>query len=335
MDPMIIALSTSLVNAAPEIIKKYSELFARQEKAKSIYFSNEFSESLESKQELYRRNLIGELTKAQNEIQLSVSDASFLIKVIPLSVDLMTQMYEAKSEQQLKTTEMSLSQIKVYLEQYKKIMRNRSYARWAAVLVTVLALLILVLVILHEINASRSTFTSTIPVLDLPLPILVWSAIGSFTAILYRFNNSGDIELQDPLRWLFTRPLTGVVMGAITYFVIKLGFLTVGMEDSANLDTSKLLWVIAFLGGFSDKFADSLLKSLVGKFGGDSKENLVNMEYYEGNAKSALSKLLEALPIFNQNRNMSITTNDPSKDSSNVMEAISLSQEEDADQRTG
>jgi hypothetical protein len=114
--------------------------------------------------------------------------------------------------------------------------------------------------------------------MQLPLPILLWSAIGSFTAILYRFNSSGDIELRDPLRWLFTRPLTGIVMGTMAYLAMKIGMLAAVPDKASSLGSLELMWVVAFLGGFSDRFADTLLRSLVGRFGGDGKADLVSLD---------------------------------------------------------
>jgi len=115
--------------------------------------------------------------------------------------------------------------------------------------------------------------------MQIPLPVLLWSAIGSFTAILYRFNNSGEIELQDPLRWLFTRPLTGVVMGIIAYFAVLIGLIAIGSKDlSSTVGKTEVLWLIAFISGFSDRFADGLLKSLIGHFGGNTEAGLLNFD---------------------------------------------------------
>jgi hypothetical protein len=57
--------------------------------------------------------------------------------------------------------------------------------------------------------------------------VIFWSAIGSFAAILYRFTNAGDKDLEDPVRWLFSRPVTEIIMGAISFLVLKGGLLAV------------------------------------------------------------------------------------------------------------
>jgi hypothetical protein len=109
-----------------------------------------------------------------------------------------------------------------------------------------------------------------IPILNIPLSVILWSALGSITSILYRFNRGADREIQNPIRWLITRPLTGVLLGALAYLAIKVGFVAategeVILGEAAN----EMIWLISFLVGFSDKFSDSILKNLIGKFGGD------------------------------------------------------------------
>jgi Phage integrase, N-terminal SAM-like domain len=115
-----------------------------------------------------------------------------------------------------------------------------------------------------------------VPLIKIPFPIIIWSAIGSLGAMLYRFNNSADAELADPLRWSFTRPLTGILMGIIAYMTFKIGLLVLqpgtipGRTPGVVPSTSEeLLWLAAFLAGFSDRFADSVLRSLTGRLGGD------------------------------------------------------------------
>jgi hypothetical protein len=100
--------------------------------------------------------------------------------------------------------------------------------------------------------------------------------MGSFASLLYRFNTSSDSELQDPLRWLITRPLIGIIIGSITYVMIQAGFLSIARESSTiKIDESGFVWLTAFIAGFSDKFSEGLLKTLVGRLGGDKDSSLV------------------------------------------------------------
>jgi hypothetical protein len=82
----------------------------------------------------------------------------------------------------------------------------------------------------------------------------------------------------------------GVVMGAITFLIIKAGLtMTQGTSTSVNPPISnEITWLIAFLAGFSDRFADGLLKSLAGRFGGDKTSDLVSMRLQTGPTSSGI-----------------------------------------------
>jgi hypothetical protein len=207
-----------------------------------------------------------------------VSDQLLLQRIMILLLEQTIIAYEANSEMQLNVVSTTANQIRIAVNNYRQRMQARALARQAAIIVSMLSLgALAALVILGPRWGLHSN--TVLSILDLPLPVLLWSAIGSLTAMLYRFNTSGDIELKDPLRWLFTRPLTGVVMGSITFLVLKAGLLTItSKESTVALGSSELMWLIAFLTGFSDRFADVLLKSLVGKFSGDKDADLVSVE---------------------------------------------------------
>jgi hypothetical protein len=40
----------------------------------------------------------------------------------------------------------------------------------------------------------------------------------------------------------------------------------------------EVLWLVAFVGGFSDQFGDTILRTLVGQFGGDPKGDIVSLD---------------------------------------------------------
>ena len=59
----------------------------------------------------------------------------------------------------------------------------------------------------------------------IPQPVLIWAAIGSFTSMLLR---AGQTPFEDPsevIIWIFSRPLVGVVMGALTYLLVTTGLI--------------------------------------------------------------------------------------------------------------
>jgi hypothetical protein len=112
-----------------------------------------------------------------------------------------------------------------------------------------------------------------IPILSIPVTVILWSFIGSLAAMLYRFNQSSDTEMRNPLRWLFTRPLTGMVMGLLVYLFIKGALIVTGSTISfLTLGSQEVIWLLAFFAGFSDRFCDFVLNLIVGRLGGLAME---------------------------------------------------------------
>ena len=282
MDPVTsgtISIATEIISSGglEFVAELYRKLKERVEVAQKEYQDKPVSQQ-PSKLEIERQSLLSQWNEVQNEIILYVSDQKLLAKLMVLCLEQLLRIYEAESASELNLARVSLVQVRAYVTQFRSMVRRRAQARWAAVYVSIIALLILGGIIFWGMFPNGPSVTTVLPVLDLPLPVLLWAAIGSFTAILYRFNNQGDIELHDPLRWLFTRPLTGIVMGTVTFLIVKLGFLSVSSQPPDTLGTTTMLALIAFIAGFSDRFADNLIKSLIGRFGGDEKAGVMSLD---------------------------------------------------------
>lgn len=242
-----------------------------------------------------REKLISQLSLLQNEILITVSDTKFLARVLPLLLEQAIPLLKVKTKEELEVIKLNLGQIRGYLEQYKKLVEARNKARRYAIIVSAVVVVGLIAFMIWS-SLGGPTTNSIIPLLEIPLPILLWSTIGSFTAILYRFNNSGDIELHDPMRWLFTRPLTGIVMGIVTYYVFTLGLMTVSSETIDTTKSPVIFWIVAFLSSFSDRFVDGLLRSLVGKFGGSPNDALVSMDHTSAEGQQFFKMLADLFP---------------------------------------
>ena len=59
------------------------------------------------------------------------------------------------------------------------------------------------------------------------------------------------------------------------------------------------MWLVAFLAGFSDRFADSLLQSLVGRFGGEKNGELVAMQM---GMRQPSGSVLDRLTVMNRGK---------------------------------
>jgi hypothetical protein len=261
-DDFVTNLSNQLLKRACSAHQKYYEDLAH------------LDEAIEER----RDECIQRICELQHRAMLNSCDHHLIKKIIPMLLAHIGTTYEARSRKELDKVLVSLTRIEVALTRDENERRRRNKARLIAIFVSLLSLGALGL-FLFRAHSRGINSSSIIPILELPLPVLLWSIIGSFAAILYRFTKSGGGEMDDPVRWLFARPLTGVVMGSITYLVVRVGLTTIMPGQTAEtLGSKELMWMIAFLTGFSDRFCDTLLKALVGRFGGDKDGELVSIQ---------------------------------------------------------
>ncbi len=101
-------------------------------------------------------------------------------------------------------------------------------------------------------------------IMGIPLPIWIWGVIGSLTSMLFRAGYFPFTDRSEAYRWLLFRPIVGVVMGVLTYLMVTAGLIV--FAGTANTQTPELLWIIAFVGSFSDNLSINLLQKVLGKF---------------------------------------------------------------------
>jgi len=274
----LMSLTSALLGAGTgEVVKNGIQVLAERVKSAQDAYRQTLCQSDDPVQNL-RHDVIRKINELRNRAALCISDPDFQQKIWCLLMEQMADAYETNTERGLNLVQYSAGQIEDVLNSYKQANGYRRKARWIGVFVSLLSMAGIGF-FLRFANTTNLNGNTAPPVLGVPWCVLFWSFVGSFAAILYRFTNAGDQELEDPLRWLFSRPLTGVVMGSITYLVIEAGFLTLGSDPggAATLGKNDVMLLLAFLAGFSDRFADSLLQSLVGRFGGEKNGELVAM----------------------------------------------------------
>jgi len=120
---------------------------------------------------------------------------------------------------------------------------------------------------------TKSLDDLKLPLLNIPWPVVFWSFIGSFAAMIYRFNRQPIHEFGDVIKWTLTRLVQGVVLGSAFYLILVSGLsLLAGVTpaDSAgstsNKITTEVILILSFLVGFSDRFADSVFNTLIEKY---------------------------------------------------------------------
>jgi hypothetical protein len=192
--------------------------------------------------------------------------------------------------QDLDLLNMCVSQMKAGWVQVKQNLdRKQEILRLAPLLLGGLVFILLAMSFLSNIinGLNDGLSAHVVPVINIPLYVVVWSAIGSCSAVLYRVNRTNDIELEDPKRLLITQPFIGMMMGTVSYLVVHLCLITLATDTASSVanvsgnlassaKTTFFFSLISFLVGFSDRFADSLLHSLVSRFGDDKTGELMN-----------------------------------------------------------
>ena len=129
-----------------------------------------------------------------------------------------------------------------------------------------------------------------IPVIGLPLSVLVWSLLGGVAAMLDAFvitrkQALDTIEIQE--EWILWRPIVAVFMGSVVYLLLNSGLIALGQQgltEATVQQTPYLIWTLAFLGGFSDRFTSLIFNNIVRnvtRFGDDQVKDEPKQEEKE------------------------------------------------------
>jgi hypothetical protein len=175
----------------------------------------------------------------------------------------------------LSRAQFEIRRVHVVISKEQQLQKAETQLRW---IVPLLVLLYVAVIILFIVFGGVSWTTNTeVPIIGIPMSVILWSVIGSIAAILYRFYTRGKTKATDEIRWLIARPIIGVVMGALSYLAIISGLFIFGSAIGVNSDPTiarpQLLWVVAFLGGFSDKFFEAIINAVVGKISNQKQES--------------------------------------------------------------
>ncbi|MBV7331305.1 HEAT repeat domain-containing protein [Chloroflexi bacterium TSY] len=95
-----------------------------------------------------------------------------------------------------------------------------------------------------------------LPALGVPYSVICWSALGSIAAMLYQFLNRPVSQLET-VKWLVARPIQGIIMGSFLYLIVEGGLFILSSEQVVRTEMAA---VIGFLGGFSDKFTEEMVR---------------------------------------------------------------------------
>lgn len=198
-----------------------------------------------------------------------------------LQEEMLNQLQELKEEIRVPRTDKPLSyllsevqfglrRIHVTIAKEQEIQAGEKRLQW--IIPALIIVYIIVIVSIIVFGGISWTDTTEIPVIGVPVSVLLWSAIGSLAAILYRFYTRDRGRIKYEIRWLIARPIIGIIMGSLAYLAIVSGLFIFGNavgSDTTGTPRPQLLWLMAFLGGFSDKFFNSLIDTVSEKVTGD------------------------------------------------------------------
>jgi hypothetical protein len=205
----------------------------------------------------------------------------------------------------LSEAQSKISAIDELVARERRSQRDQRNWQYAAIFVMLIYICFLGIAVIF---GTWVTDWTPLPIFGVPITIIMWAAAGSLAAILYRFyNEEGKIRFASELRWLIARPIIGIIMGGVTFLAVTSGLVLMGAgsglpevpvsaegtatelsevpvpaEGTATEETVtpvsaariEVLWIIAFLAGFSDKFYVGIINLLVDKtFGGTAAKD--------------------------------------------------------------
>ncbi len=105
-----------------------------------------------------------------------------------------------------------------------------------------------------------------------PIDVLEWAFIGGMMGVLYQLAyHPHTLDKTNFTSWIVAKPVIGVVMGGLIYFLAVSG--SIFLNGTSSIKNTELLDVFAFIGGFSDKLTISLINQIVDKSFRDDDDN--------------------------------------------------------------
>ena len=91
-----------------------------------------------------------------------------------------------------------------------------------------LTIFVIALIIISSVTWNRWDEFLEIVVLGVPLPVLLWGAIGGATAPLYKYLGFRGRFSEDSFKSFILRPFIGILIGAFINLVVKSGLIVFG-----------------------------------------------------------------------------------------------------------
>lgn len=199
--------------------------------------------------------------------QVQMTRAEFLIRKTTADI------YRAERAKERKRAE-----INYILEYEKKRALDERKITWLAPLAIVIYSILVATLALVAFRHAGEDYV--VPVLGLPLQILVWSSIGSISALLFRYYKREETSALIPeIRHIIGRFWTGIVAGSIFYFAIRSGLFMLSSQyidlNNAPSGQQQMLWASVWLVAFSDFVFERIIVRIAGNVIGEDTEKAV------------------------------------------------------------
>ena len=235
-------------------------------------FSNLSEEEL---QQAYRR-LLGQIEQYFDIVAETLYDNNYLQQESLERLQKAKEILQNREQDDdlewvLSRAQFEVRRVHVAISKEQQIQQGEKRLSWIVPAIVLAYIATIVAIILF----ARQAWTSTteIPIIGVPASVLLWAAIGSLAAILYRFYTRQRGRITREIRWLIARPVIGILMGALSYLAIVSGLFIFGAamgaaNPGATAARPQLLWMLAFLGGFSDKVFEAVVNAVVSRLSG-------------------------------------------------------------------
>ena len=219
-------------------------------------------ETLEEAARLLRAN-----PENVDDWQLQMTLAEFLIRKTAAAV------YRAERSQERRRAEISSI---IEYERTRALDERR--ITWLVPLITLGYAILVAILTLYAFRYAGEDYI--IPVLGLPLQILVWSSIGSLSALLFRYyKRERTSALISEIRLLIGRFWIGIVAGSVFYFAMRSGLFVLSNQvvDLNNVPPGQqpVLWVLVWLIAFSDFMFERVIARISGNLIGEEADKAI------------------------------------------------------------
>lgn len=261
-----------------------------QKKLKLIYLTIEELNKKNNKEELYNPKIRWEnlyeqysnLNDKAGRVLFEIGERKNTIEDLRKNISDKLEISRTKEEDKEKSE--ILNEVQYLLGSFKETINRESRDQRGQRLWQIFNIIIIIfyIIFLSSIMTLTALFkpelkNSLIPYISIPIWALIWGALGSLSAILYRFYNiTTRVKFSEEFQWLIARPIIGILMSAIAYLTAISGLVFLGSEnltlEQINENETRFIALVCFLAGFSDRVYIAIINLLVLRLGIENKD---------------------------------------------------------------